>query len=118
MVPGRDGYVAAAPSHAATRTVDAVEEPMTQITVTPLEPRWYGVEVEEGHVRTGHRVVVPEDLFESGLPDAPPEDLVRESIAFLVEHEPAVAIPPELRLVDIADDFRDYPEEIRRRVGA
>ena len=91
-----------------------------QITITPMEPGWYGVQVVEAR-DTGDqkslRVQVPEDLFEAGLPDADPEVLVHESIAFLLDKEPAAAILPEFSLAQIADYFPDYPQEIATRVG-
>jgi hypothetical protein len=90
---------------------------MTDILVTPLEPGWFGVEVVEGHVRTGHRVHVPEDLFESGLPDADPEELARETVAFLLEREPATSLAPEFNVIDVSKAWPDYPEEIRARVA-
>ena len=92
-----------------------------EITITPMEPGWYGVQVVEARGTDDQksvRVQVPDDLFEAGLPDADPEVLVTESILFLLEKEPATAILPEFNLRQIADYFPDYPEEIAARVGA
>ena len=91
-----------------------------EITITPMEPGWYGVQVVEARDtddRKSFRVQVPEDRFEAGLPDADPEVLIHESVAFLLEKEPATAILPEFNLAQIADYFPDYPEEIAARVG-
>jgi hypothetical protein len=92
-----------------------------EITITPMEPGWYGVQVVEARDTDdlkSVRVQVPDDLFEAGLPDADPEVLIHESIAFLLDKEPATAILPEFSLAQIADYFPDYPEEIRARLGA
>ena len=91
-----------------------------EITITPMEPGWYGVQVVEARDTDdlkSVRVQVPEDLFEAGLPEAEPEVLVYESISFLLDKEPATAILPEFSLAQIADYFPDYPEEIRTRVA-
>ena len=89
---------------------------MSSIKITSLEPGVYGVEIDEGHLTTGHRVRVPDDLFDSGLPEADPELLVRESIGFLLEREPATAIRDDFSVADIADYFPEYPTEIATRV--
>ena len=92
-----------------------------EITITPMEPGWYGVQVVESRETDdlkSLRVQVPDDLFDAGLPDADPEVLVRESILFLLDREPAAAILPEFNLTVIADYFPDYPQEIAARVGA
>jgi hypothetical protein len=92
---------------------------MSEIELTSLEPGWYGVQVKEGDETTSHRVHVPDDLEAAGIPviDADPEDLVRESFAFLLEREPASSILTEFELPVIARYFPDYPEEIARRLS-
>ena len=90
---------------------------MTEITITPMEERVYGVQVTEGHTTSSCRVRVPADLYESGIPEAEPERLVHESIEFLLEREPASSILSEFSLVDIAKHFPEYPEELTRRLS-
>lgn len=92
---------------------------MTDITVTAMEPGWFGVQVREGHETTSHRVQVPDDFaLDAGVgPDAEPETLVRESFAFLLEKEPATAIRQEFRLDEISGYFPDYLDELRARVA-
>lgn len=89
---------------------------MTEIAITPMEDHVYGVQVTEGDVTTSHRVRVPLDPFESGVPDGDHELLVRESILFLLEREPATAILDEFSLVDIPKFFPEYREEVSRRL--
>lgn len=92
---------------------------MTDITVTPMEPGWFGVQVREGYNTTSHRVQVPEDFaVDAGLGvEVESEAVVRESFAFLLEKEPAAAIRREFRLDEIAGYFPDYWDELRSRVA-
>jgi hypothetical protein len=92
---------------------------MSEITVTPLEEGAFGVEIREGDTTTNHRVTVPEDMVDDlGLGDVDPEVLVRQSVDFLLEREPASSILPEFALSDIQRYFDDYYDELARRVGA
>jgi hypothetical protein len=92
---------------------------MSQIrNITAMEPGWYGVELQEGDITTAHRVQVPDDLFDAGLPEAEPEILVREAMAFLLDREPASAILGEFSLADIPRYFPDFTDEMATRVGA
>lgn len=91
---------------------------MTAIQVTPADaPGVYDVELQTGAQPSRHRVTVPADLAEAGLPDAEPERLVRESMAFLLEREPASAILDEFDLPVITRYFPEYPRELRRRLA-
>lgn len=91
---------------------------MTAIQVTPTDaPRVYDVELDTGGQPSRHRVTVPTDLDRAGLPDAEPERLVRESMAFLLEREPASAILDEFELPLIARYFPEYPQELQRRLA-
>lgn len=91
---------------------------MTDITVTPLGGDRYGVAIREGDVSTDHEVRVPADMVEDlRLDDVDPELLVRESVAFLLEREPATSIMSEFSLHDIQGFFDEYYDEITARVG-
>lgn len=92
---------------------------MTSIAITEMGPGEFGVEVEEGGQRTGHRVTVPEALVDDlGLMDVDRTLLVRESIAFLLDREPAAGIAQELSLDEIARRYPNYHDELRTRVDA
>ena len=92
---------------------------MSEITVTPMDDRHFRVELREGDVSTTHRVAVPPTMVDDlGLTDVDPELLVRESMAFLLEREPATSVLPEFALSDIQRYFDDYYDELTRRVGA
>ena len=62
---------------------------------------------------TTHRVWVPPAMLtELGLSEAQEPVLVRASIAYLLEREPASSILPEFGLDEIARFFPNYPAEI------
>jgi hypothetical protein len=91
---------------------------MTDIAITALDPDHYGVEVTEGNVTTGHRVAVPPALLDDlVLTDEDPELVVRASIEFLLEREPAGAILREFSLEDIPGYFPEYYDELKTRLG-
>lgn len=87
------------------------------VSITRLDEGNFGVEVRQGSVTTNHRVSVPASLVDDlGLADVDPEQLVRESIAFLLEREPATSILPDFGLDIIPRYFPEYSEEVVRRV--
>jgi hypothetical protein len=91
---------------------------MADISVTPVAPRTYRVEVREGHRETTHQVTVPERLgerFQLGEDDL--ERVVRESFRFLLEREPATSILRQFSLSDISRFFPEYPSELARRLS-
>jgi hypothetical protein len=91
---------------------------VTDISITALEEGAYGVEVVEGQRTTHHRVTVPPSLLDDlALGDVPPEDVVRESFEFLLEHEPPTSILNEFSLDVIERYFPEYAEELPRRLG-
>ncbi|MFQ5948818.1 MAG: hypothetical protein ACE5KX_08160 [Acidimicrobiia bacterium] len=90
---------------------------MAEIDVTRSGPDEFRVEVTEGGTSTLHQVTVTGgdlDAFGGGTP----ETLVEESFRFLLEREPKESILRRFELPVIARYFPEYPEEIRRRLGA
>ena len=83
-----------------------------------MAPGEYGVEVEEGNEITGHKVRLPQafldDLLLAGVDE---ELIVRETIDFLLEREPATSILPEFSLEDVSRYFPEFPEELQRRLS-
>lgn len=91
---------------------------MTEITVTPMESDWFGVQVSEGTTVTSHRVRVPPTLLDDlGLSTADRDRIVRESFAFLLDREPASSILAEFSLADVPRYFPEFYEELRRRIS-
>ena len=91
---------------------------MQTIEVNAIGDHQYGVEVTEGESTTSHRVTVPADLLERwGVGADGEEAVVRESVAFLLEREPAGSIMSEFSLSVISQYFPEYEEELPRRLG-
>lgn len=91
---------------------------MSDILLTAMGPNRYGVRVQEaGGVETSHVVTVPDGFIDDLGVDAPPDDVVRESFAFLLDREPATSIQKEFELPVISQYFGDYAEEMRRRLA-
>ena len=90
---------------------------MTTMRVVPMAPGQFGVEVEEGHQTSGHKVSLPpaflDDLL---LTDVDQELIVRETFDFLLEREPHTSILPEFSLDDVSRYFPEFPEELQRRL--
>jgi hypothetical protein len=90
---------------------------VSEIEVMPLHEGAFGVKVTEGDVTTDHRVTVPPALVDDlGLGGAEPEAIVRESIAFLLEREPATSILPEFSLDEVGRYFPEFTSELPRRL--
>jgi hypothetical protein len=90
---------------------------MSTIEVTALGPHEFGVEVTDSKQVTNHRVRVPPAMIdELRLGGVDPGTLVRASFEFLLEREPATSILREFALSDITRFFKEYPDEIRRRM--
>ena len=90
-----------------------------RIRIQPLADHEYAVEVDEGTTHTRHRVIVPVDLLDDlGLVDVDEERVVRESIEFLLDREPATSIYDEFPLDTVASRFPEFPDELRARLSA
>jgi hypothetical protein len=89
-----------------------------KISLSPMGPHQFGVQVTEGDQTTSHQVTVPESLLDDlGLVDVDEERVVRESFEFLLEREPATSIMKEFSLDVIPQYFPDYTEELPRRLS-
>ena len=91
---------------------------MSDLTVRPLGPHHYAVTVTEsgGSPRTDHEVTVDDRfLDDAGLIDLdrPEEErLVRDSVGFLLEREPATSIEHTFALSDLAGRYADFLDEM------
>ena len=91
---------------------------MADISITPVAPRVFRVEVREGQGATTHQVTVPERLGETlELREDDLERVVLESFRFLLEREPATSILRQFSLGDNARYFPEYPRELERRLS-
>lgn len=90
---------------------------MDQIAVTASGNGAFAVEVTQSGRTTTHRVRVPISLLERwGMPDADPEQVVRESFVFLLEREPNTSILSDFDLPLIARYFPEYDHELPGRL--
>jgi len=91
---------------------------MADISITPVAPRVFRVEVREGQGATTHQVTVPERLGETlELREDDLERVVLESFRFLLEREPAASILRQFSLSDISRYFPEYPSELECRLS-
>ena len=89
---------------------------MAEIEITEQGAR-FRVKVSEADGETTHDVGVPEDyVAEIGLVHADRSELVKKSFQFLLEREPKESIMRTFDLPVIERYFREYPQEIRRRL--
>ncbi len=91
---------------------------MADITITPVAPRVFRVEVRQGQRETTHQVTAPERLGDGvQLRQDDLERVVRESFRFLLEREPVTSILRQFSLSDISRYFPEYPSELQRRLS-
>jgi hypothetical protein len=91
---------------------------MADLSISPLAPREFRVQVREGDRETTHQVTVPDRLGEElELRDDDLERVVRESFRFLLERERATSILAQFSLSDITRYFPEYPSELARRLS-
>ena len=82
---------------------------MTDIAIDHVSDRTYDVTIESA---SRHRVTVPDRFGDDHL-----ERIVRVSLEFLLEREPASSILPEFSLDVIGRYFPEYEDELPRRLG-
>ncbi|MFL6136386.1 MAG: hypothetical protein ACJ74O_01095 [Frankiaceae bacterium] len=92
---------------------------MTEIRLRPAGEHDYGVTVIEGDIATDHKVRVTEDFLDAlAVPDADEEQVVRESIGFLLERKKSTELYEEFELDTIVDQYPDdYLNELRTRLS-
>jgi hypothetical protein len=87
---------------------------MPDIDIAAADANTYDVTItaDDGQ-QTSHRVWVPPAILtDLGLSEAQEPVLVRASLAYLLEREPASSILPQFGLDEIARFFPNYPTEI------
>lgn len=92
---------------------------MTSIAVTEMEPYHFGVQVEEGDAVVSCRVRLTEGFLDDlRMGDVDATRIVNESLAFLLEREPATSLPGQLSLDALGRDHPEYYDELRARLAA
>ncbi|SDN02469.1 hypothetical protein [Allokutzneria albata] len=86
------------------------------VEVRPMGEHEFAALVGEGDIATRHRVVVPGEVsdelrVQAARPELTEQQIVSESLAFLLEHEPPTALPHDIDLGELnRDDERFLPE--------
>ena len=79
----------------------------------------YEVRVVQGKSESSHRVTLAEkDYTRLTNGDIPPEDLIRRSFEFLLEHESKESILGRFDLMVISRYFPQYEREIKKRIAS
>jgi hypothetical protein len=91
---------------------------MANIHVTRIDADHMKVEVREAPDSTVHEVKITSEDMDRFAAGSSAELLVEESFRFLLEREPKEAILRSFDLAVIAGYFPEFPDEIRRRLGA
>ncbi|RKE16937.1 hypothetical protein [Streptomyces sp. TLI_171] len=91
-----------------------------EIRVESLGDREYLVRVEEETTEASTRVRVTDAVVERpGVGAAEESRIVRETVAFLIERQPVIDIPPMIDLDDLADAYGEaYLADLERRLAA
>jgi hypothetical protein len=77
----------------------------------------YGAEVHEGEDTTHHKVTLSQAFLDDLLvPDADPARVAEETVHYLLDREPGVAIPPEVELDHLANHDHEFLSELRARL--
>ncbi len=98
-------------------TTGGVPEHALAVTCDATQGGWRcSVVVGDDEAATQHMVEVDRVTLDDLAPGATPEELVRESFAYLLEREPRESIMRAFELPIIARFFGDYPDEISRRL--
>ena len=91
---------------------------MTDISITPIGPGRFSVQLRQGRTSTSHRVTVPQSVLDDPeLGAVDPQVIVHESMEFLLEREPPTSILSEFSFEVIPRYFSDYDTELRRRLS-
>jgi hypothetical protein len=88
------------------------------VRTSPTRDGWHCVvTIREGSSQTRHEVTLSHQVYDqlSGA-RVPPEALVRESFAFLLEREPKESILRRFDLTVIGRYFPEFEAELRRRL--
>ncbi len=92
---------------------------MSEINVTAMEPLHFAVQITEGTLTTSHLVRVPPSMLDDlGLSEGDAPSVVRETIGFLLDREPATSILDEFSLDDVSRFFPGYLEELTTRLAS
>jgi len=89
----------------------------TKIEIEKLDASHFRVRLNKTRSESSHQVTLdPKDYARLAVPTADPEELIRESFQFLLEHEPKESILSRFDLSVISRYFPEYEREIKKRL--
>ncbi|SDM03614.1 hypothetical protein [Arthrobacter sp. ok362] len=90
-----------------------------QFDVEPVTEHQYLVRAhtDSGIIESWFRAD-PETLEQLGLTNADELQVVEQTAVYLAGRQPVEDFPPMLDLLDVMASYEDYPEHIRRQLGA
>lgn len=90
-----------------------------EFQVEALGEHEYLVTIRNGEESSQSRLLASQGILEQlGVDSSMEQTVIRETTAFLLEHQPAVDLPPAIDLDDVAAAYDDYVEELRLRLTA
>jgi hypothetical protein len=88
-----------------------------RVRIRQLDSLDYAAEVHEGQDTTHHKIILSQGFLDDLLvPDADPADVVKETVHYLLDREPGVAIPHDVNLDHLGNHDHDYLPELRARL--
>ena len=89
-----------------------------KIEIEKFDASRFRVRVIEGGSESTHQVTLdPKDYARLAGERVEPEELIRKSFEFLLEHEPKESILSRFDLSVISRYFPEYESEIKKRLG-
>ncbi|WP_280478915.1 hypothetical protein [Nocardia cyriacigeorgica] len=89
-----------------------------QLSVELVIDHEYRVRIGDGGDTVESEFVVdPDVLTELGLDSGDERRIVEHTARFLADHQPVTDFPALVYLDEVAAAYRDYPDELRRRLG-
>jgi transketolase len=78
----------------------------------------YRIRIDDhGDTAESQFVVSPGVLAELGFNPGDEQRIVEHTARFLADHEPVIDFPALVYLDEVAAAYRDYPDDLRRRLG-
>ncbi|WP_063813212.1 hypothetical protein [Nocardia anaemiae] len=88
------------------------------LSVEPVIDHEYRVRIDDhGDTIESQFVVDADVLAELGFDPADEQRIVEHTARFLADHQPVIDFPTLVYLDEVAAAYRDYPDDLRRRLG-
>lgn len=89
-----------------------------EFQIEPLGDHEYLVAIRSGDEKAEIEFHATSDVMEAlGVDDAAEQHVVRETAAYLLDHQAVVDLPPLIDLDDVSAAYDGYLEELQRRLA-